>query len=539
MALDPKQPLPSPFPVPIRQGPGVQQELSQAMQDATAEAFVDEMLRQRFLRQRDRFNPDYPWLPRPGLTPGPGEKDGESDPRKAADWQIALLDQALRDALEVAVKDRLPQQPQYDPRWGMSAAAQLLAAYLRRAFPWLTLAQIAMIVAQYAQNMTRGSGGSHPRSIGIPPGAVYPPPPGSGWTIVQGNYVPNNTNAGEWKVLGWHEYLASVTPGPGGDWAGVGPVPPDMTDYPEAPTTWEAATIVKLANSWNTATVWAWDGVSPAPGGTSEVSPYDPVKSPTRWTGVIPQVFPDFGPFDVGPEDEVHARPKRALKYPPAWPNISVSPGDWTKPDDETETPRFPFPDLVVKHPHPHFDPPPVVGDPDGPDVVVTGGGSYTNPPGHTFAPPKHRTKEIKVKPKYPLAFRVGMSALTESHDFIMSLHKALPKKCRKSRTWQDKDGKWHRALASSMLRDIYNCAGRMNVGLAVANLIGNQVQDYVIGKVNRTVNAQTGRLFGSRYRQQGVATRIGHAQGAAEAGGWAPDLTHTYEQVVLPKHGF
>jgi len=139
-------------------------------------------------------------------------------------------------------------------------------------------------------------------------------------------------------------------------------------------------------------------------------------------------------------------------------------------------------------------------------------------PPEHQYRPPPRRAKEIKLKARGFFAFKKAFGTFTEGHDFVGALHDALPAECRRSRTWQDKKGKWHRKLMSSMLRDLWNCSNQIDIAKAAYNLAANQVEDYVIGRISRQLNNSTGAMFGSTG-VQGAGTRLtgGNRGDAAE----------------------
>jgi len=127
------------------------------------------------------------------------------------------------------------------------------------------------------------------------------------------------------------------------------------------------------------------------------------------------------------------------------------------------------------------------------PDVVIGNGPPYLRPTTHEYAPPPSGVKERKLRmPKQAVAY-VILNALTETGDFIESLHDALPPGCRRSRTWKDKQGNYHRRRIDSMLRDLFFCWPQLDARRALANVVANELEDQVIGRANRRANTQRG----------------------------------------------
>lgn len=143
----------------------------------------------------------------------------------------------------------------------------------------------------------------------------------------------------------------------------------------------------------------------------------------------------------------------------------------------------------------------------------------------HQLSPPPERTKERKAKARNKgVVWRI-VGAAGETGDFIRALHDALPPWAKRSRAWRDKDGKLRRRKADSMLRDLWDHWDELDIEQAIHNVLDNELQDRVIGKINQRVNRATETLLGTGYKGQGVSTRIQKLQEAGESrGGW-PDL--------------
>lgn len=139
-----------------------------------------------------------------------------------------------------------------------------------------------------------------------------------------------------------------------------------------------------------------------------------------------------------------------------------------------------------------------------------------TRPTDHRWSKPRPGKREAKVMANNRAAALLVFGAVTEFGDFVGAIHDALPKEARRSRTWRDKDGKWHRARIDSQLRDIYANLDKVDWYEALVNLVANEVEDRLIGKVNRQANKLT-RQLGDRYLGQGVGTRISHILDTAQ----------------------
>lgn len=121
--------------------------------------------------------------------------------------------------------------------------------------------------------------------------------------------------------------------------------------------------------------------------------------------------------------------------------------------------------------------------------------------------PPGRGTKEVKM------TLTIGglpgklIGNAGETIDFIEALHDALPKDCQakaKRRTGiygygrpRKANPEWMASTPYEKAIAIYNCINRIDVSQAIINLITNQVEDYLIGKV--------GKAAGKAARKQGT----------------------------------
>lgn len=149
--------------------------------------------------------------------------------------------------------------------------------------------------------------------------------------------------------------------------------------------------------------------------------------------------------------------------------------------------------------------------------------GFHPPPPGHPDDPPRNEVKkERKGTVKGGLAYGV-INWVTEAGDFVDAIHDALPKDCRAKPVhverprsekasyrgnagWKkngNHNGEWgywrppndyERALAIS------NCFDRLDLGQALGNLVKNQIEDFIIGKIGKQVgkaSRKSGRPVG------------------------------------------
>lgn len=143
--------------------------------------------------------------------------------------------------------------------------------------------------------------------------------------------------------------------------------------------------------------------------------------------------------------------------------------------------------------------------------IVFGNGGVVGTTAPHQDAPPPPGAKERKLKTRWAaVAKRIGFNAVTEFGDFVGALHDALPAKYRRSRTWRDKNGKWHKRRIDSMLRDLFLGWEAVDLKMAFNNIIANEIEDLVIGTTNKFLNR------GSQSSGWGLGTQLNKwAEGA------------------------
>lgn len=99
---------------------------------------------------------------------------------------------------------------------------------------------------------------------------------------------------------------------------------------------------------------------------------------------------------------------------------------------------------------------------------------------GHTFQPPPPGTKERKFILALDNGSMLGIvvNAVGETNDVLEALHDALPKGCQTGTTPQ------------AMAADILGCYQQMDLGKALYNLLANQLEDNVYGRLGRLAAA-------------------------------------------------
>lgn len=138
--------------------------------------------------------------------------------------------------------------------------------------------------------------------------------------------------------------------------------------------------------------------------------------------------------------------------------------------------------------------------------VVIGGGPPRIEQSTHVWR--GGQRSERKMKATSRIAAFIVMGAVTEFYDFVAALHDALPRNKRKSRTWRDATGNWHSRRLDSMLRDIRDNYEHLDLPKAMVGVVLNQIEDYVIGRVNRQVNTGSQSI-------SGIGTDLNRAQGA------------------------
>lgn len=386
---------------------------------------------------------------------------------------------------------------------------------ISRSFWWLNALDLARLMLEWARRVD-------PTPISAVPGSSGPGPGEDG-------YVPGGWSVHARNDPQWANFPPDSTPG--FQWLGW--------QYGHGEPAWSATTSNFMqAFPWGTLT-------------------FLPARRFGRYTGLLPLFpFPAGVPYDcwiydgVGPGTQSPAiarfrAPEEATpdaeRIPETLPDIvpplmplsrtlpSVRPfGPFTGRLDDPVSSVGPAP---APRPSPAPAPDPV-SDPDPwTETVIppSGGPPYDRGTTHVFKPPPVYRKEVKLKAPLRGLIRHLVNWFTESADAVTAIHKALPPKCRRARTWVGKDGTWHRARVDSMLRDIANCADHLDVNKAIKNLLANVLQDTLIGVVNQRVNHATGPLGGRSGQAYG--TRIGHAQDVAGGGDWTQPLVDAFRE--------
>lgn len=108
----------------------------------------------------------------------------------------------------------------------------------------------------------------------------------------------------------------------------------------------------------------------------------------------------------------------------------------------------------------------------------------------HSLRPPRSGERERKGKAKGVTAFRViggAFGALTEVNDAIGALHKALPPKYRARSFHKGRPVKpsWRKQWAA-----VYQNYDKIDLNTALVELIKNQIEDKIIGKLAKGANS-------------------------------------------------
>lgn len=368
--------------------------------------------------------------------------------------------------------------------------------------------------------------------VGPPVGAPNYMPPG--WALWEERDVGPPENW-EWNSFNIGANYKTANLAPGTWWDGVGGWNQAL-GFPGPPSPKEIGIQYKpnigpaFISSGKQKWVYTGTGAGSTTGTVSDVHPSQRYKDRDKAWPLNPAVVPSIAPSLVAPAARAHPQvmpiPQRHIwrvaavsAAEPLIERISVSP-----------------PPVVIPRPGevPGYIPqrPPIAWNPNAPQIVYspTKAGFVYEPNDHRYEPPAKNTVEKKYSTSHQVAKKI-FGLLTESHDAISSFHKALPKDCRRARTWRDSQGKWHRALASSMLRDIKNCAGHLNVEKALIYLAANQLQDLAIGVTSRWLNSRHFAVLrsGTPY---GLGTRVSKPGQAAE-GHWSSVITDAGDAVA------
>lgn len=241
-----------------------------------------------------------------------------------------------------------------------------------------------------------------------------------------------------------------------------------------------------------------------------------PVPSQDPFGDPVPRV-----PSWVDPFSQPISQPEPYPQAPPWWAIPLRQPNPWRSPNEQTETgperkprtrprPRWPRPGVpVFPEPDPTGDP---VGTPDPwspgaeiPDITIEPGGDVTTSPAPDPGPEskprpdKGKTREGKVRTKMDLIVRLlrgAVNFVTEGMDFVDAIYESIPNQNREGyyrvqyydRVQQRFREFWRGGKGShtpqARIRTVWNHWEDANIGDAVHNLVQNQVEDYVIGRL-------------------------------------------------------
>lgn len=441
------------------------------------------------------------------------------------------------DNYPLPANDNRPRLPSTRAGPARASVGRLLGALARRLVPGIAAVELAILFWEWRRNFNY-----HPQGVAfrnVPPTDPAYMPLGYRFetsTNLYGPYPAPPLTSAQWNtVLAGNPYAftngAPYSP-PLTFWANgtSGLAPQSATINPA----W--VYVVKgprpTPSDMYGAEIWIKD---PAGQGSLERGAIDIVEwYPPSWSWpldplALPSIAPMTAPFEVPLGQPVLPVPQRLIR-----PLHRMPPGDLIERETGPEParrirPKWPRPrpwprEWPLDRPRQRPDPRPTQG-PWKPPLQwdITERGVVSTP--HKFEPAPDSTRELKLRTRYAQVFKKGMNIFTESNDAISAVHKAMPKRCRKSRTWRGADGKWHRARTDAMLRDIKNCAGDINVIKALANVVFNQIQDRAVGMSNRALNDRTGGVFGRSVSGQGLGTGLSHAQAGSD-GHWSTGIT-------------
>ena len=393
-----------------------------------------------------------------------------------ADQAKSLLDRVLEET-ERARRTGRPSPWARNPwvgAWGMVPHEQRLAARakqvlaLARVMPWLSALQLADMAAQLAAN----EAGEHEQRLRHL----------AGWYVVARCAV-----GGSWDRI----YAASQFPA-GGTVKGLINSCIVSAGYLGGPW-WGAAT-----------RSFSYVEARPLPGQPDrakgvitfqrDAAGPDPVPYASRWVAPRPSA-----PVKA---EALAQQVVRVLPQPALAPVLGADPGSYTR-QRVIRALRM-ITDPLWREVGPHNQVRRV--RPYLPGQVNIGGGppSITQST-HVWRPGGRTERKLRMNTR--AATLIVFGALTEAYDFIRSLHDALPKHLRKSRTWRDQQGQWHARRMDSMLRDLYANWEHVQLPKALVGVILNQLEDAVIGATMRGANSNSRSI-------SGTGTNVTRAQG-------------------------
>ena len=191
------------------------------------------------------------------------------------------------------------------------------------------------------------------------------------------------------------------------------------------------------------------------------------------------------------------------------------------------------WPDTIVTPPvtAPIVEVPPLVGLPPvvGPIIIIDptnpgpnpdpapdpdpGGGTAPKPPPGSRAPPRENESHHKINVKNVVhpGVHLALNQVTEGLDLVRELYKAVPKKCRHAA-----GVKTNRPSVAEKMKVIWHCRNSINMAEALANVLNNQFEDWVYGKLGR----QTGKATRNLNLTTGLNRALRAAQSAANPEG-------------------
>lgn len=215
------------------------------------------------------------------------------------------------------------------------------------------------------------------------------------------------------------------------------------------------------------------------PGLGQEVAPYnDPASMPEG----LPRKHPSV-------------RTKNALRpYQPApVRRIAVEPAPASRPLPWTPPSHMPGPAPITVSP-PRVQP----GQPLKPNPRP----SRPAQPAHRQKPPRKREKEKKGKARAALqVIGDAFGAATEFNDILSAAHEALPDRCKQKNFIR---GQSVQVSWDQQWREVYRCAGHMDIGKFLTEYAKGQIQDEVIGRISGGASKHLpGRVSGvNRFRR-------------------------------------
>lgn len=245
----------------------------------------------------------------------------------------------------------------------------------------------------------------------------------------------------------------------------------------------------------------------------------DPVKGPER--APYPPWVDPFGLPVKGPV--VDFPPPPWIAIPGRLPNPNRAPREQPQrgPNPIINPITDPWPS-VVPTPLPEAAPGRAGRPSESPGVVigfVPGSVPWTAPTTVRREPPRGPgTKEKKwianADPR-TAAVRV-LNKITEANDFIDALWDALPKKCQTK-------VKGSQTTPQQKFKDLYACSDQIDLCSALNNVVNNEVQDYIRGRLGRASAAATGASGSPRPVGPGTGGGDALPGGKAPAGGKNP----------------